>query len=379
MDTDEEELEYYDKQSLLVPAVRVQRGRVEFKKVYARFDGKKQWRLVAVEDVPAVKPEKIGKKTYYDQGSLITSAPIDKVLGGFHYGNDGWLDWYEKRGMVHYPADEEYRPWETFEGDRHFATKPEGFNEVSEMMYSKLQIFPLKYTRDSRTITISNEALFRTPLEWKHAGQKMTEYFTKVVTDELVREENAVWCRHIGFICEISKLRVAKLKAKHEAYYQAKANFDEETAQEEVADINANYETDNDLKSVAAKLMKDYGYSLTDVENIRFKIMKLGSFDYTFSQNPRREYIARLDDQILMDTEPLYGWAQILSWFIDFAGGTPLTVKQVLLNQRKPTCTVCGKHFDPKRRTQVTCSPACAKKHSLAYKKEARKTGKYKY
>ena len=106
VDTDEEELEYFDKESLLVPALRVQLGRVEFKSVYARFEGKKQWRKVAVEDIKQVNAEKIGVKTYYDQGALVRSTPLKNVLAGLHFDNDGSHELEPPRRLVFEPIND---------------------------------------------------------------------------------------------------------------------------------------------------------------------------------------------------------------------------------------------------------------------------------
>lgn len=70
--TDKEELEFFDQENLLLPAVSVRREIASLKKIYADFDGKgvKEWRYVNNSDLHQFHYEEIDPAPYYDFGAI---------------------------------------------------------------------------------------------------------------------------------------------------------------------------------------------------------------------------------------------------------------------------------------------------------------------
>ena len=165
VDTDQEELEYFAREELLLPAVRVISGTVEYKKIFASFNEKDEWRHIFADDLSKFKVKALDPKRYFGVGSL-------------HYGSQDWMEWYTEHDMIRYPSKEGYIPWSTFEVNRDdteasiFGNDRERYINASELMYSKHQIFPLKDVKTYRTLMVRNAALFRTPNNGQRRGRK---------------------------------------------------------------------------------------------------------------------------------------------------------------------------------------------------------------
>ena len=75
--TTKDELEYFEKEGLLYPVVRVNRGLVEYKRVLADYDGKgsEEWRFIPKEHIARAKKQykfkEIDKATTYGHGSIL--------------------------------------------------------------------------------------------------------------------------------------------------------------------------------------------------------------------------------------------------------------------------------------------------------------------
>ena len=376
-DTDLEELEYFDKQSLFIPTLRVRVGVVKYKRIFADFDGNKEWRHVYEDDLDKFAYEKIDPKTYYDRGALIRSMPgIAGKVRGFHYGDEGWLDWYSERDMVTHPATDGYIPWKKFEGGQSFSLDPKPFEEVGYLLYAKHQMYPLKEVQKQRQLVVKNQGLFRTSEQWAKEGAKITDIFTKGYTDETIRKRVAEYNRFFSLLNDIRILRSEKNNLLRDTYQHAKKSFDDKTAAETAQDEVSFF--DGDVRGTATDLMKRHGFTIEDLTGWRFTLLTHGSFDITGDSKRRRAYVARLDDYLLNDTEDVYNLVNIMSWFVDVLGGDSITAKQLLLREMTAHCVICGKGFEPKRRTQVTCAnPACKKAQQLKTKREMRRIGKY--
>ena len=97
--TDRDELEYFEKDALLLPAIRVFLGVAEFKRVLAGVTGggKQEWRYipkeVARKAMSRRRGHKVDRRTYYSYGTLILGKP-------------GWLKRYRRMGLVSVPCKE---------------------------------------------------------------------------------------------------------------------------------------------------------------------------------------------------------------------------------------------------------------------------------
>lgn len=86
-----EDLEELHKYGLVFPALKIYVGVVEYKKIYANFDGKTEWRYINPEDSKKFKIIKSDKKKYYATGGLMISGAK-------------WLNYYTDNKMTEHPS-----------------------------------------------------------------------------------------------------------------------------------------------------------------------------------------------------------------------------------------------------------------------------------
>lgn len=382
--TDKKELEYFAKEGLLLPAVRVCVGILRFRNVFAEFEGSdgKVWKYVFEEDLANINYEKLDPKIYYDRGSLLKSVWHEgPQIRGFHWGNDGWLDWYIERGMVKYPAKEEYRPWKEFEGGPSWSTDPSLFDDVSELMYARHQIFPLKFVKNRRSLTIKNEGLFRTTEGWTRAGMQITQIHNDPQSDEWIRSEVANYNRLFGLLVDIRMLLVEKNQHVQKIYAKSveegskEFTYDKEAlADAKSADEAYNKKLAGRVEEVRAK----HGLSVDDISQWRWKMLNHGTFGTGSRGEMFRKYVTRLDDQLLGETEEAYRIVNQLSWFLELLGEEAITAKQLILRSFDPRCRYCGASFKLTRGNQETCGAKdCKAKKTRDYKKKMRQLNKY--
>ena len=373
--TDKDELEYFDQERLLVPAARVLRGVVKYRSIYQLFEGgtEKEWRYVYVEDLKKFKYEKLDPKVYYDQGAIVQSVPGIGPIRGFHFGNDGWLDWYLERDMVVYPTIEGYKPWKRFSGGPSFSTDKKAFDDVSELMYAKHQIYPLQFLKNRRTLKVVNQGLFRTPEAWSKAGEMITKIYTEGESNERLRQRVSEWNTFFAFYNDVRKLRIGKNKTVSELYSTSLKEFDGDNT-EALADAKAAAEQyDKEAKTIAETIIKEHQYALQDIEDWRFHILGFGSFGTGSRSRQYRNYVARIENSVLNSTEDTYAIVNELSWFIELLGGKSQTAKQLILNSYGDSCKYCGKEFTPTRGNQVTCgSKSCMQQQRNEHKRKDR-------
>ncbi len=385
--TDERELEYFDKERLLIPAARVLMGVVEYKRIYADFDGTKEWRYVFADDLDKFEVKKLDPKTYYDQGALVQSMPGLGNVRGFHFGNDGWMDWYSERNMVTYPAKEGYLPWSKLRNPdapsgQMFGDDPKLYEEVSQLMYAKHQIYLLKLIQNRRTIKVKNEGLFRTPESWLEAGNMITKLYSESESNERIQKMVSDWNHFFSFLMEVRRLRLGKhayINKVIEDEYKTYKDIQENPEEAEADARSAGAVYDSNITADAKKLPLKYSLKIEDIEHWRYRLLEHGSFGVGSRSRQLRPYVTLVSNQLLAKTEDAYRLVNELCWFIELIGGRSLTAKELILNSMGETCRFCGKSFESSRRTQVTCGdPVCKAKLQNEHKKKMRQIGKYK-
>ena len=147
--TTKDELEYFEKEGLLYPVVRVNRGLVEYKRVLADYDGKgsEEWRFIPKEHIARAKKQykfkEIDKATTYGHGSILS-------------GSDNWLDWYVKHSLAIFPARTKFKEWSSYRSNQTWATNPKKLGYDYETFYTPYQIYPLQFIQSRRSLTIKN-------------------------------------------------------------------------------------------------------------------------------------------------------------------------------------------------------------------------------
>ncbi len=377
LSTDEAELEYFEKEKLLVPAIRVLMGVLEYRFILSNFDGKEEWRHIYSQDINKFKVKKLDPKKYYGRGALIQSVPGLGNIRGFHFGNDGWMDWYLERSMVRYPAIDGYIAWERFEEpDKQgqiFGNDPKLFEEVSELMYAKHQIYPLRFIKAQRTDFKQTHRILKVPEGRPRAGDFVLSDNHDELPNKVIQQRVVEWNRFFDFLIEVRKLRLGKHQKINEVYMQSMRESDS-NRKEAVRDVESAAELyDKQAKKAANILVSSHKLSIQNIEDWRYKILGHGSFGTGEYSRVFRTYVSRLDNSLLNRNEDAYATVNELSWFIELLGGQGLNAKQLILQSLGDTCKYCGRQFQPTRNTQVTCGATeCKQKQRNEHKREAR-------
>jgi hypothetical protein len=370
--TDRAELEYFEKEVLLLPAVRIYLGLVEFKKVLADFDGKEAWRYVYRRDVQKMKVKHdvkaVDRRVYYSSGALCMGEP-------------GWLSLYMKRGLVKHPAKQRtFQPWEYYKrAPQRYTTDPKTLENAAEALYSKLQLYTLKAVQWGRRLLIKNEMMFQPEEEWTELGHSVAEGWNRERVNESARRRVVEYHMLFELIASIEALWADYYVTYSEKWDHLLEEYGGDVKAVE-ADLRGQREPlDSYLVPTAKRVLKRHRYSLRNLEIWQLRILEFGSFD--MRSKATRAYVRFLDKDALVHTEDPYAIVGLLGWFIRLCGGKGHAAKELLLRSSNYRhCTYCGRAYSRRRIDQKTCgSPECVRARSKELKRIGRKSRKYDY
>lgn len=377
--TDENELEYLEKEGLLLPAVRVNPGHLKRKRVLVRTRRGLQWQFWPEQDIPALKYKRIDRRAYYAYAPVLKST-------------DNWLSEYEKRGMVLYPPKCRFRKWKYYRGrvvKRHeyWATVPPKRYEV---FYSQFQIFPLKRVKQALTIRISGRLLLGGDKTWLRFGRETRSVFANV--PGALRRIVLQYYETIQLLQDILDLQDEVVRAIEAEYNDSLTGYRkdsytnkeaEQAALEDARDEAIVQEKDVIPRRTRA-ILKKSELTIREVEARRRDFVNLSlSVDPIGSLLP---YMERIPADYLERCRGDYKFARDchrvvdqLGWFLEKLGQRVPSLQKMMIGREKfKICPYCEEYFEPKRRNQVTCGKkACKRKHENVLKRELRRiTGK---
>lgn len=337
-----DDLERLHKEGLLYPAVKVYRGVCEMKKIYAKFNGStvEEWRYVNPEDVEKFNPKKIIKRSYY-------------TAGGF-YMTHGWLEYYKTNGMIEYPAERKFAPWDqTLYKD--FQQNRKLLEKQHELLYDPLQLIPLK--------VILREATF-----WRILDKDRIEKEKQTLKKYLV-EINHFLAFYINaekiVLKETNKRNEYIKKCAHEGY--VRRDIVKMLQQEDAFIIGL-------FKKKAKQLLNEHEADIEYIErwqNIIARFSVIGEIKR--AQKYRHTYLKMMNEEALIKAEDVNQMIYILNRFVFFVSGKQKTIKQVLEYSDFPRCTACENYFSPKKIGQKTCGrEECIREHKNALKRKRR-------
>ncbi|MFC1799478.1 hypothetical protein ACFL2Z_01000 [Candidatus Eisenbacteria bacterium] len=367
-----DELEYFEKEGLLFPAVRVHPGVIAFRRVLADFKGRgvEEWRYVLADQLAAVRRKwdvkKVERQKYYGRG-------------GLHTGEDGWLDWHLERDMVIDPAREQFRPWKSYENRGHYVRNPDDLAGVYEAFYCPLQMYPLNFVQSRRVVRITNENLLLSTEEWTGMRKTLAKMFDKGRAYPGIRERVAEYHTFFALFINVEVLWEIEQKDLWEFYEVEIKEW--ESPPREARDTVRHHRLalEKQLGPRAKEIFRESGLSMKELENWRLSFLTFGTFGLRSRTGFMvRQYLKHLEDYDLAETEDPYRIVNILNWFIGLCGGKRTTIKELILHFSGKHCTVCGRPFEPRKRTQKTCgAESCKKEHKNQLKRKGRKTGLY--
>lgn len=356
--TNKAELEYFEKQQLLLPAARVSRGYLEYRKILPE-EG--EWSFVHKDDLKKVKYKEIESMPYY-------------CSAGFSITSENWLDYYIKNNMVQDPALSKFRPWEEYGKYQTFTTNIELFEDDYEQFYSVMQIYPLAFLVKSMTVSFKDESLFATKEQWVKSGQHVSDFMNNLV-DTFVRPKTKEYVRLINLIAEI-KVLLSPINKRTSLHYKRQLKTTQDTKQAALEASDLRNQLFKAIGPRAKILIDSSGMSIEELSDKRLLILEAGTFSKSSKTfELRKAYLKKLSEEDLVDAENPYKDASFINRFLEILGEPYLESKQLLLSTRLAICEICASQFIRKKKNQVTCaSPVCKRAHNRNYKKEKRKT-----
>lgn len=371
--TDRQELEFLDKQSLLLPACRVFYGHVVMSRIYATFDGKDspEWRYTYRGEEDVFNPIEIDPKPYYTHGSI-------------SHGDDDWLDFYQERGMLITPGKIEYIPWQTYTSrEPTFTTNPDAYNDFAETFYTPYQMYQLGWLQSRLTLTLKNESLLDENADWNKKKQKLQPFFTdlKPLRSEIVRLNKID-----AVVMDLYSINDQFSSALYEHFIKSRQEYGWPDNK------NAHDEAIKDYEGAYPKLLPKYAnrikatitkHQLTDetlYDTMRRYLMLCSFHRIELDFKTRIAYLSNIDEETLRNNEDPCERASLLLWAleaIDSKRGTT-DLKNEIISGIGKHCRFCHRRILKSRKNQSTCGrKECRLALSRVQKQEGRKSGRY--
>lgn len=379
--TTREQLEFYDKHALVLPAVRISRPYVPYRKILISHEGRPQWRLIFADDLNEFSPLKVDPKTYYDFGAVTCSS-------------DERLAQCEKDGMISYPARDKYQPWkeDLMVRRNELPTSLKALGEGFADFYSRSQCFTLKEVQSRMVLEVRDAALFMDDAAWQGVGRKLrqgAEGSIKYVQDAIISEYRLM--QFMDGIRDVLDDISAEAGAAFAASLEDQRTMDpEDRARTSPAEFRR--EAGRDARSSVQlfemetapdrvrSTMAKCEYSIDDVRKARERVANQArELDPTFEWT---EFTSQIPSELLARTRGHYrlvlDYYQIveeLGWALRMLGDQPPSLKKLLVGaDAHRVCVICGTQFLRKRTTQVTCATkSCIRTHGNNLKRIQRR------
>lgn len=330
---DRQTLETLHQLGVLMPALKVDVGIVEFRRIYAGKNGRMQWIFVDPDNTDQFGAKKMDIRMHYHTGSLVTRTDRD------------WLTWYEEHNMVSIPAKEPFAPWEYPFPD--FTPDPEEATGGYVYLYDQRQFFVLKMIEaevGSRALRWGTIDAHKIPM----LKEAIADLYTFLAFYIEVEERNERWNRD-------EKLKIYNdfLQQSHrewEAKKDWEANFKEVQLPR--------------LKQESEALISKYGYTIDDVKRWRRFLAKQSFIlDPEIKSRRVRRSLRWTSEHTLINTEDCCYMIHILNRFLFLLTGQQDSIHAILcgIEGSYARCVICQHYFTPDPRTKdpKTCSKPC--------------------
>lgn len=369
--TDNKELEYFEGEQLLLPAVRVNPGLDKYRKIFLKSEDKLGCRYVRSGDEAKFDYKKIDPNIYYAPRTI-------------EYGTYGWLDHYTENGQIIYPSESKFRSWKSYLRDRDedFVTAKDQVEFTT--FYSPYQVYIVNLIQKKRRLILANKTLYKTPEEWTALGKQINTAF-------ILQRDNSIIKQRVLEINKFFSLFIQILEMWEERENKIKEELDmrrELNVEDKIYKVATSVresiesEVDFDFKIKVPELLNKYGYDTRQIEQWRYSILRLGSMSSQTAPWVFDQYIGLLEEDTLVEKEDPYRWVSILNWCIYLSGGERKTVKELIKGSRYAKhrqCPICGSFYEPTKKTHTkTCGDKlCQRKYNSQYVSEKRQQGIY--
>lgn len=263
------DLNYLYEEKILIPVLRIYRGYGVYKKIYAHFDGKKEWRFVDPENVKEKNPEKVEPESYYH------------TTGIFY--RKGWLIENYKAGFLSFPSQEKTICFDSYTPG--FVSDVKKIENDSELFYNRNQFIVLKLIfQDVKFLKKASEKWKKVFLE---GSKKTVQNFNKLLH---LYEDVGVLLEAKRKDSENAYKKFYKENEKHKANAEKETKAYEKHQQKEKFSLKAN------------KLLKKHKLNADNLQDWIWKIaqksfLREGSFHCKFVEY----YIKNIPDKILKE------------------------------------------------------------------------------
>ncbi len=331
------DLEEFHRLGILFPAVKLELGIVPFRKIFAPFDGIKDWRFVYFEDVDRFETEAVEIAMYYSTEST------------FIYGDD-WLRFHDPN-LISYPAKTAYFKWEP---RRHvdFTTSKEEADGGYELFYDRKQLIALQFIRE----------YLRLESDFSHIPLKNNVKF--------MQEKIAELYRFLAFIIDV-EIAWETTNADGVLQYQKMKNEFGEEGMKVEWDL---YCSDTYMPGKRSKAEALLHKHKLEIQHLEWWQWRMSHFSI-FSSDSLHRHLNEVTEAALQ-AEDCNRIIAFLNWVLSALDGKERTVKNVLQNDPRPRCSECHMPFEPKPnvKNQTTCGrDECVTDHKKRQKKAKRR------
>lgn len=393
---EEEDLEFYEKIGVFYPTVRINVGTATFRNIIPkkpvqgdpRVTDKHHWKgeLVEEAELPKLKGKykKLLPEKWYAPGHIITSAP-------------DWFEFHDKQGVVKYPAQEKFKPWKTYRVPVGFSFSQDykDFEHVTETMYSRMQLYPLREIHRMFTMKVSPQSLYKGVEHWKKVGERVASDRHREVLELAARRKVDDWYRRIGFQVEVEQMwrdrreelnRFAEELIEDTGLDEEGLKKDEKALRQirkELVDHAKIYDRKKELRERAVKMLSEHTRKYKDrqpyhVDDPGLKewlndYLNNGTFGKDRGTFIAGSYFITTNDEDLANAEDAYKRAYMLNWFIKVLYQEKIDLRDRVRKARHNLCRYCRETVKDFRTGQETCgSKECTRKHRNAQKRRRR-------
>ncbi len=285
------DLEELHRLGILFPAIRIDLYAVPFRKIFASFDGVKDWRFVFEGHTDRFETEAIEIQKYFSTESI------------FIHGDD-WLRFYED--AISYPAQMPYFAWERCR-HVHFTPNKAEAESTYELLYDRRQLVALQYLRE----------------HLRHFSDFSPLSLGK--SAEFLRDKMSEFNHFLAFILAVERCYEFAKKTARKRHEEMCKAFGEDNVENEWNLYREGLYLPA-IKKIAKRLLKENYMTLQKMEWWQWQLSEL----HSLAHRQGRQGTVMLDEATLQKEES-NSMIALLNWMIFALTGRDRTVQHILL------------------------------------------------
>ncbi|MFH1407519.1 MAG: hypothetical protein ABIG91_00555 [Patescibacteria group bacterium] len=365
---DSVQLRFYEKEKILLPAIRVHRGYTKHRKVLIALNGKLEWRFINASDIDKFDCKEVDPETYY-------------MLGGVSYGKSNWLDYYIKNDMVVYPSQKPYKEEKYPILTNIFETDKSELGNPYLIFYNRYQAILLREAQAHLTIRIMNKNLFQDDSGWVKTGKKIGKFFKSTIP--LLQQKMREYHSFLNFYNKVLDIQVVMFSEALNFFQKSLKSG--ATYKESCKDMESNIhrQEKDKIPTICKGILNKSSLAsekLTEWQELfvykgRWIDPMVALYDYT--ENIPQEAIEKTQGDYKF-AQDCYKIAENITWFLKMIGENPQKVKHLATGREYSICPYCNEAYAPIRKNSKTCGKKeCIRDSKNYLKRIKRKMGIY--